>query len=195
MLRTTLPLLCAAALSVPALRAQQPSPTPASMQSAAAKIASAMSAAPASVSSHATIVDWPSTPGGTMPVLRQGTNGWTCLPDVPETPGSDPMCFDQAWSEWGAAYTSHAPAPPPASRVGIAYMLQGDSGASNVDPWAQAPTATNQWITAGPHLMVLVPDVHTLDGMSTDPASGGPWVMWKGTPYAHVMVPIPVTGH
>jgi len=24
----------------------------------------------------------------------------------------------------------------------------------------------------------------------TDPKSGGPWVMWKGTPYAHVMVPV-----
>ncbi len=25
---------------------------------------------------------------------------------------------------------------------------------------------------------------------STDPHNGGPYVMWKGTPYAHLMVPI-----
>jgi hypothetical protein len=26
--------------------------------------------------------------------------------------------------------------------------------------------------------------------MSTDPWNGGPYVMWKGTPYAHIMVPV-----
>ena len=30
-----------------------------------------------------------------------------------------------------------------------------------------------------------------LAGISTDPRSGGPWVMWADTPYAHVMVPMP----
>jgi len=29
-----------------------------------------------------------------------------------------------------------------------------------------------------------------LDAFSTDPKNGGPWVMWKGTPYAHLMVPV-----
>ena len=29
-----------------------------------------------------------------------------------------------------------------------------------------------------------------LEGISTDPQNGGPYVMWKGTPYAHVMVPV-----
>jgi hypothetical protein len=29
-----------------------------------------------------------------------------------------------------------------------------------------------------------------LDGMTTDPSTGGPWVMWKGTPYVHIMVPV-----
>ena len=38
--------------------------------------------------------------------------------------------------------------------------------------------------------MLLVPDSKLLDGVPTDPHAGGPFVMWKGTPYAHVMVPI-----
>ncbi len=42
--------------------------------SAEAKMARAMSAAPASISSDATIVDTDGT------VLREGSNGWTCLP-------------------------------------------------------------------------------------------------------------------
>jgi hypothetical protein len=25
---------------------------------------------------------------------------------------------------------------------------------------------------------------------SSDPRSGGPWIMWGGTPYEHLMVPV-----
>ena len=38
--------------------------------------------------------------------------------------------------------------------------------------------------------MVLVPNPAELDGVSTDPYGGGPFVMWKGTPYVHIMVPV-----
>ena len=37
--------------------------------------------------------------------------------------------------------------------------------------------------------MLLLPDARALDGLSTDPTSGEPFVMWKGTPYAHLMIP------
>jgi hypothetical protein len=48
-------------------------------------------------------------------------------------------------------------------------------------------------VIAPPHLMVLFPDPKLLEAYSTDPGSGGPWVMWKGTPYAHLMVPVSPT--
>jgi hypothetical protein len=35
-----------------------------------------------------------------------------------------------------------------------------------------------------------VPDPKVLDSLPTDPHAGGAWVMWKGTPYAHIMVPL-----
>lgn len=37
--------------------------------------------------------------------------------------------------------------------------------------------------------MMLTPDAAQLDALPTDPNNGGPWVMWKGTKYAHIMVP------
>lgn len=37
--------------------------------------------------------------------------------------------------------------------------------------------------------MILTPDAALLDTLPTDPNAGGPWVMWKGTKYAHIMVP------
>ena len=68
-------------------------------------------------------------------------------------------------------------------------MLRGDRGASNTDPFATGPTADNHWVKTGPHIMVLVPNTAQLDAFPTDPTNGGPWVMWKGTKYAHLMVP------
>ncbi len=38
--------------------------------------------------------------------------------------------------------------------------------------------------------MLVAPDAAMLEGMTRDPAAGGPYVMWDGTPYAHVMIPI-----
>ena len=40
------------------------------------------------------------------------------------------------------------------------------------------------------YLMILVPDLSSFDSFSTDPNNGGPYVMWPGTPYAHIMIPI-----
>jgi len=166
-----------------------------SSMSDAQKITNAMSAAPAGIGKAATIMDWPATPDGKPRQLRAGTNGWVCFPNSPgEFKGAsinDPMCVDKQWQGWADAWM--AKKPPMVSATGVAYMLRGDRGASNTDPFATGPTATNQWVTSPPHIMVLYPDVKALDPFSTDPKNGGPWVMWKGTPYAHLMVPVSAT--
>jgi hypothetical protein len=62
------------------------------------KIANALSAGPASITEEAAVIDWPANPKDGMSdgrVLRQGTNGWTCMPDVPGRPQHDPMCMDE----------------------------------------------------------------------------------------------------
>jgi hypothetical protein len=100
----------------------------------------------------------------------------------------DSMCLDKEWQAWGGAWMNKK-APPKPKTVGVAYMLKGDKGASNTDPYATKPTADNQWVVSGPHIMLLPTDVSQLDTYPTDWTKGGPWVMWKGTPYAHIMVP------
>jgi len=67
---------------------------------------------------------------------------------------------------------------------------EGDApGVSNIDPTATRPTADNQWVKEGPHLMVILPDSTMYADISTDPANPV-YVMWKDTPYAHLMVRI-----
>src|SRR5262249_45470839 len=144
----------------------------------AAKIANAMSAAPAAISKNATILDWPDTPDGKPKQLRAGTNGWVCYPNSPQMYGGasveDPMCLDQQWQKWGEAWMSKT--EPKLTGSGLGYMLKGDKGASNTDPFATGPTASNQWVTSPPHVMVIYQDVKQLDAFPSDPQGGGPWV-------------------
>jgi hypothetical protein len=152
------------------------------------KIQNAMSAAPENIAAAATIIDFPSTPGGKPAQLRAGTNGWTCLPDDPGTPGNDPTCWDAAFGAWIDAYLAHQ--PPHITKVGLSYMLQGSTDASNTDPFKSKPDSGESWVVTGPHIMIVVPDPRSLAGLSSDWKSGQPYVMWPGTPYAHIMVPV-----
>ena len=101
--------------------------------------------------------------------------------------GTAPMCMDSEWMEWADAWANRKEFE--ADKLGISYMLAGDEGASNIDPYAEGPTDDNEWIREGAHLMILAP-AEMLEDYPTDPDNGGPYVMWKGTPYAHLMVPI-----
>jgi hypothetical protein len=172
--------------------AQQPKaaakPAPKPVPTDAQLIASAMSAAPAKVASGATIVTMEAD--GTMRTLRKGTNGFTCMPDNPATPGPDPMCMDKSSMEWVHAMLGHQPPPP--GKVGLMYMLAGGTDASNTDPYAAAPTASNHWIKTGPHIMILGADASFYDAYpkEPDPDTSVPYVMWAGTPYQHLMAPV-----
>lgn len=153
------------------------------------KIANAMSAAPDSIARNATILDWPATEGGEFRQLRAGTNGWTCYPNTPapaSAPGEDPMCLDAVFQQWAEAFL--AKRDPQITRVGFAYMFSGDRGVSASDPNATDPATTPDWIVSGPHVMVVAPRGQYA-GLPTTP-SAGPWVMWSGTPYAHIMMPV-----
>jgi hypothetical protein len=166
-------------------RAQGAKPAP---PTDAQLIASAMSAAPAKVGAGATIVAMDDKGG--MRTLRAGTNGFTCMPDNPDTPGPDPMCMDKNAMEWAHAYLSHQ--PPPTGKVGFMYMLAGGTDASNTDPYAEKPSASNHWIKTGPHVMVVGADQSFYDGYpkNADPDTSVPYVMWAGTPYQHLMAPV-----
>jgi hypothetical protein len=158
------------------------------------KIQNAMSAAPDSVASAATIMDWPATEGGQFTQLRAGTNGWVCYPSTPNATGAvgqDPMCLDAEFQKWAGAWMTKK--PPKLGAVGVAYMLKGDRGASVTDPFAKTAGAAKNaqdWVVAGPHIMVTTPNTAALSSLPGVPSGGTPWVMWKGTPYAHIMVPV-----
>ncbi len=152
------------------------------------KIASAMSSAPLSISAAAKIVDWPAEEGAEPTLLRDGTNGWVCRPDNPASPDPDPRCLDENWRNiFGVPF---GPEREAFTALGFAYMLAGDSVADNDDPTLTEPPSGQEWQANVPHLMVasplpLDPTLYTKDRLS-----GGPWIMFGGTPAEHVMIPI-----
>ncbi|GAB4176714.1 MAG: hypothetical protein Fur0039_19850 [Rhodocyclaceae bacterium] len=151
-------------------------------------IASAMSAAPRNIAKGATVVAMEA--GGKMRTLREGTSGWTCMPDNPAAPGPDPMCMDKNAVEWAMAWIEHK--TPAAGKVGFMYMLSGGTDASNTDPYAAKPEPGNHWIKTGAHVMIVGADASFYDQYpkSADPDTSVPYVMRAGTPYPHLMAPL-----
>jgi hypothetical protein len=150
-------------------------------------IKSAESAAPAAIATGAGVVAVGAD--GKMRELRKSTNGFTCMPDSPETPGPDPMCGDANAMEWGMAWMMHK--APPKGKVGFMYMLAGGTDASNTDPFAKAAASDNHWIKTGPHVMV-VGAKGMMEGYprTADPDTSKPYVMWPDTEYEHLMLPV-----
>lgn len=156
-------------------------------ESAEQKIARAMTAAPAAVSAEATIMD---SDGA---ILREGSNGWTCLPDT--MPGDHaPMCNDAVWMNLMGMMKGGPEYVP--DRIGISYMLAGEpdgAGVSNSNPAHPDPQSADDYVETGPHMMIVVPKA-MLAGITDDPNVGGPYVMWGDTPFAHIMVPVAMEG-
>jgi hypothetical protein len=152
-------------------------------------------AAPSYIAKDATVLN------EKMEMLREGTNGWTCLPvnprgmSDPENGWKDaheamPLCGDAEVFKWISAYLSDE--VPDMDYDGYAWMLHGDMGEDNSTPKVMSKNDAKEghWIESGPHLMRMPKDPSSLDGMTTDFNSGAPYVMFSGTPYAHVMYPI-----
>jgi hypothetical protein len=140
-------------------------------------------AAPPNIVERATVMNMGAD--GKMKVIQQGTNGWTCM----DSQGGAPMCADKAAMEWAKARQDKGPAP---QKMGIMYMLRGDNGASNTDPYATKETPDNNWVKTGPHVMIVGAEAKSMmqgypRDAKADPTK--PYVMWPDTPFEHLMLP------
>ncbi len=144
------------------------------------KIANAMSAGPAAIAQDAAILDYPEDWPGNWPEevapelieIRGGSNGWTCIVDIPDTPGNDPMCLSDVYLESLLAQRNLEDSP--STGVGFGYMLQGGSP-----------------VGSPPHMMVFAPGSNeSVDTFDMEPGPQ-PWVMFPETSHQHLMVLVP----
>jgi hypothetical protein len=145
------------------------------------KIARAMSAGPDNISKSARIID--KDEQGNKVVLREGSNGFTCMPGNPNVIGDPPMCADAASMQWASDFSAHKPKPTNIV-PGITYMLAGATQRSDSDPYDQ----TSPPITVGPHWMIMWPFDPKATGLPIHHRDTSAYIMWAGSPYAHVHV-------
>jgi hypothetical protein len=125
-------------------------------------IRNALSAGPDWITDKATVkvmdMQAETSGGGHMMerVLRQGSNGWTCMPDTPGRPQHDPMCGDETMMKWLKAVI--AGEKPNIDRVGLSYMLMGEARQGQNVSQANDPSKVKEWVYIGPHIMVALPD-------------------------------------
>jgi len=145
------------------------------------KIARAMSAGPDNVSKSARIIDTDAQ--GHKVILREGSNGFTCMPGNPNVIGEPPMCVDAASMQWFADAKAHKPKPTN-TVPGITYMLAGATQRSDSDP----NDTTSMPIEVGAHWMIMWPFDPKTTGLPITHRDTGAYIMWAGSPYAHVHI-------
>jgi hypothetical protein len=156
-------------------------PTPEVPKSEPEYIAKAKAAAPEQIVNKATIIMMQGD--GTPKTLQSGSNGFTCM----VTSDGTPACADANGMEWFKAVETKAPPP---ERTGFIYMMAGDTGTSNHDPYA---ADKSHWVQTGPHVMIVgkaAREMASLYPRARDPDPSQAYVMFPGTPYEHLMLPV-----
>jgi hypothetical protein len=145
------------------------------------RIARALSAAPPNIAEGAKVVD--RDENGNEIVLQEGTNGFTCFPGHPGVIGDAPLCANVPALQWEKDMAEHKPKPTNLE-PGIEYMLAGATDWSASDPHATSGSP----IKEPPHWMILWPFDATTSGFATTAKQTGTWIMYAGTPWAHLMI-------
>jgi hypothetical protein len=153
-------------------------------KSDAEKIASATQAGPKFVVQNATVLDWPSSPGGEFRVLRAGTSGWTCLPGLPGSTHDEPGCFDQAFLQF--IKDSIAGRPPNVQSVGVSYMYGGFWV-----PNKSHAMGSDHEFHVGPHIMIIGLDQKIMQTLNHDGSNGESYVNHlPGRSELYLVIPI-----
>jgi hypothetical protein len=134
------------------------------------------------------VIDWPKDGMSHGRVLRQRTNGWTCMPDVPGRPQHDPMCVNETMMTWLMA--TLAGKKPDIDRVGLAYMLLGEARQGQNASTAKDPSQVKEWFCVGPYFLVVLPDSakDALRGINQDLSNNQPYTTLLSS--AHAATPL-----
>lgn len=197
----TLTLLAAHVALAPAARAQSPAPqgapSAAAIPPAEEQIAAAVLAAPNDFRPSATVLGY--APDGKLVTLRKGTGALICLADDPKQEQFHVACYHRSLEPFMARGRALRAQGITGDRVdtvrfkeiaarklampkgpAVLYTLTGPAGSYDA--------ATNTAAKARPLFVVYIPYAtpQTL-GLSAKPVEGAPWVMYPGTPKAHIM--------
>ncbi|MEO8031707.1 MAG: hypothetical protein ABJC74_02130 [Gemmatimonadota bacterium] len=181
------------AMLLPAVLAAQ-----AAAPSNAVQIAGAVSPAPDSLKAGATVLGYDAA--GKLVSIRQGTNNLLCLADNPSSKDFHPACYQKELEPFmarGRALRAQGLKRPAIDSVRYAEIM---SGALRMPPRPTTlyeyygkkenfDSATGRVTGASAVYVVYTPyATEESSGLSTIPIPGGPWLMYPGKPWAHIMI-------
>jgi hypothetical protein len=150
------------------------------------KIKLALSAAPDHIAKGAGVM-LPG-PDGKLMEVKKSENGFNCIPTIDtDVPEPDPMCFDAAVGQWVESLMANA--EKPSNTVpGVAYMARGgwhwEKGGKILMKKEEGAKAVKE----PPHWMIMWPFTSSETHLPMLPNASGAYVMFDGTPYAHLMI-------
>jgi hypothetical protein len=102
-------------------------------------------------------------------------------------PDPDPICMDGAAHQWMTDIMNNAPKPSN-TIPGVAYMARGGSHFEKNKKVVMQKEAGATVVKEPPHWMVMWPFDPATTKLPTAPNSSGSYIMFDGSPYAHLMV-------
>jgi hypothetical protein len=123
---------------------------------------------------------------GKLTETKKSANGFTCIPTVMNLPVPDPMCMDAAVQQWMTDLMNNAPKPTN-TVPGIAYMVLGGSHFEKDGKVVMSGDGAT--IVKEPaHWMIMWPFDAAATKLPTTPNASGTYIMFDGSPYAHLMI-------
>jgi hypothetical protein len=145
----------------------------------------ALSAAPQDIAKEAGVMVFGAD--GKLTEVKKSENGFTCIPTVMNLPVPDPICMDGAANQWMTDIMNNAPKPSN-TLPGIAYMAHGGSHFEKNKKVVMQQEAGAKIVKEPPHWMVMWPFDPAVTKLPTAPNPSGSYIMFDGSPYAHLMV-------
>jgi len=189
--RIILTILIASSLGMPAITTAGDKPSKKSATVKEVKTMSekdqtilALSAAQAHIAKEAGVMIYGAD--GKLTETKKSANGFTCIPTVMNLPNPDPICMDAAVHQWMTDLMNNAPKPTNTA-PGIAYMARGGSHFEKDGKVVMSGDGA-KIVKEPPHWMVIWPFDAAATKLPTTPNPSGVYIMFEGSPYAHLMV-------
>ena len=182
-------------LAIASSAAAQSTPMPA-LHSRDYQISAAVTALPESMRADATVLGYTEI-GKPLVTLRQGTNGMICLAPDPSVPNFHSACYHQSMEPFMARGRELRASGVKGAQVDTVRFAEVKSGKLKVPTMPSMlyqifggtfDSATAK-VAGGTSLFVTYMPFATTQstGISAKPSEKDPWLMWPGTPKAHVM--------
>jgi hypothetical protein len=163
----------------------------------AAQITAAVLPLPAEMRAGATVLGYNNA--ATLSVLRKGSNGMTCLAPDPKRPNFHVACYHDSMEPFMLRGRQLRASGTKEDSVDVIRFAEAKAGKiampklpaslySLTGPWESFDEATGAAAKARRLFVVYVPYATAEStGLSTQPKASEPWLMFAGTPKAHIM--------